>query len=61
MGRIIVKTPVPAICGRHWELEFDNGMAETDDAEIARKYEARGYIVEWPKEAPAKKPRAKKE
>lgn len=60
MGRIIIKTPVPAICGRHWELEFTDGVAETNDPEIARKYEARGYTVEWPKE-PAKKPRTKKE
>ncbi len=60
MEKYIIKTPVPAVNGKHWELEFSDGVAETDDANLADKYERRGYVVERPKE-PAKKPRTKKE
>ena len=62
MGRFVIKTPVPAVNGRHWELTFINGEAETDSEEIALKYEQRGYIVKRPEAAdePAKKPAARR-
>lgn len=59
MGRFVIKTPVPAVNGRHWELEFTNGVAETEDEGIAARYEARGYMVERPQ--PPKRKAAKKE
>lgn len=31
--------------GRHWELHFTAGHAETEDAQLAEKYRKRGYLV----------------
>lgn len=62
MAKIIIRTPVPAVNGRHWELDFIGGVAETDSEEIALKYEKRGYSVERMEAdtEPVKKPAAKK-
>lgn len=31
--------------GKHWELHFTAGHAETEDAQLAEKYRKRGYLV----------------
>lgn len=45
MKKFYVKAPNP-VSGKHWELEFTKGVAQTDDEIIAGKYAARGYDVQ---------------
>ena len=42
--RYVIRAGQPVV-GKHWELEFDKGVAETDSAVMADRYRKRGYNV----------------
>lgn len=44
MEQYVIKANVP-VTGKHWELQFIDGVAETTDRLIAESYGNRGYDV----------------
>lgn len=45
MGRFVVAAPVDKYAGPGWGLHFIEGKAETDNAALAAKLQAKGYTV----------------
>ena len=45
MGRFVVAAPVDNYAGLGWGLHFIEGKAETDNAALAAKLQAKGYTV----------------
>lgn len=55
MKKFKITAPVANYTGSGWGLTFASGVAETDDAKLAKKLKKRGYKVEEQKQPkPAK-------
>ena len=51
MKKFKITAPVANYTGSGWGLTFAAGVAETDDAKLAKKLKKRGYKVEEQKQA----------
>ena len=55
MKKFKITAPVANYTGTGWGLTFAAGVAETDDARLAKKLKKRGYKVEEQKQPKATK------